>query len=130
MSDLGRGLAGLEHHLHRFGLELRAEPSPLLWHGQILSSSESLSEIVGAPQGATAPYSGFLRPSENDSSNTQYGLARPSLAIVSVGQSFAEGLVGGGAASSASERAKLSRIVEGWNRAADLHRVRIGSPGV
>src|SRR4051812_29194669 len=48
--DLGDGLAGLQHHLYGLSLELRAEPSPLLWHGQILSSSESLSKIVGTPQ--------------------------------------------------------------------------------
>src|SRR3954454_14714341 len=37
-SDLGDGLAGLEHHLHGLSLELRAEPPPRLWHGQILSA--------------------------------------------------------------------------------------------
>src|SRR3954469_23592037 len=51
--DLGDGLTGLQHHLYGLSLELRAEPSPLLWHGQILSSSESLSKIVGTPQSPT-----------------------------------------------------------------------------
>src|SRR3954465_9738439 len=47
--DLGDGLTGLEHHLHGFSLELRAEPSPLLWQDKILSRSESLSKVFGTP---------------------------------------------------------------------------------
>ena len=37
-SDFGDRLAGLEHHLHGFSLDLRAERPPLLGHGRILSA--------------------------------------------------------------------------------------------
>jgi len=32
-SDLGGRTAGLQHHLHRLSLELRAEPATTFWHG-------------------------------------------------------------------------------------------------
>src|SRR3954470_16170922 len=52
--DLGDGLAGLEHHLHGLGPELRAEPPPLLWHGQILSAESHCPRSLVHPSGASS----------------------------------------------------------------------------
>src|SRR3954451_13677047 len=49
-SDLGDGLAGLEHHLHGLSLELRAEPPPRLWHGQILSAQSHCPRSLVHPR--------------------------------------------------------------------------------
>src|SRR3954469_20754604 len=48
--DLGDGLTGLEHHLHGFSLELRTEPPPLLWHGQILSAQSHCPRSLVNPK--------------------------------------------------------------------------------
>src|SRR3954452_25611894 len=48
-SDLGDRLAGLEHHLHGFGLELRTELPPLLGHGRILSSQRTCPRSLVHP---------------------------------------------------------------------------------
>src|SRR4051812_14096532 len=47
--DLGDRLAGLEHHLHGFGLELRTELPPLLGHGRILSSQRTCPRSLVHP---------------------------------------------------------------------------------
>src|SRR4051812_15896701 len=49
-SDLGDRLAGLEHHLHGFGLELRTELPPLLGHGRILSSQRTCPRSLVHPK--------------------------------------------------------------------------------
>src|SRR3954453_2129413 len=63
--DLGDGLTGLQHHLHGFSLELRTEPSPLLWHGQILSAAShcprSLVHPVPCPRGRRPGAGGAAR---------------------------------------------------------------------
>src|SRR3954449_2239674 len=56
-SDLGDRLPGLEHHLDGFGLELRAEPAPLLWHGQILSAASHCPRSLVHPSACAACWS-------------------------------------------------------------------------
>src|SRR3954447_4561715 len=48
--DLGDGPAGLEHYLHGLSLELRTEPPPLLWHGQILSAESHCPRSLVHPK--------------------------------------------------------------------------------
>jgi hypothetical protein len=57
--DLGDRLARLDHHLHRFSLELRAEPSALLRRCSDVDTSskrEALSKILGTPQSASTAW--------------------------------------------------------------------------
>src|SRR4051812_38871322 len=60
--DLGDGLAGLEHHLHGLSLELRAEPAPLLWHGQILSAESHCPRSLVPPR--DGPPAGVRHPED------------------------------------------------------------------
>src|SRR3954447_742025 len=68
--DLGDGLAGLEHHLHGLSLELRAEPSPLLWHGQILSAASHCPRFLVHPSPG--------RPAKSDRARTSKDPPRTS----------------------------------------------------
>src|SRR4051812_12589314 len=54
-SDLGDRLAGLEHHLHGFSLELRTELPPLLGHGRILSSQRTCPRSLVHPRQPPRP---------------------------------------------------------------------------
>src|SRR3954449_12673577 len=76
-SDLGDRLPGLEHHLDGFGLELRAEPAPLLWHGQIHSAASHCPRSLVHP--SVTPEEASRRSRGDAPRETIRGLVRGEL---------------------------------------------------